>query len=105
VGGGHFFIKKLDDELKPHAGSNRGVRRLSLDVDVDVMAARRRSVADRCVATAGPGDENSALGVFFRFQIPDFDFFFGFFSLCHFFASPDLGLVCCFIVSGTLKST
>ena len=77
----------------------------SLDVDVDVMATRWRSVADWCVTTAGPSDEDSALCVFFRFQIPDFDLFFGFFSLCHFFAFPDLGLVCCFIVSGTLKST
>jgi hypothetical protein len=25
----------------------------------------------------------ATLGVFFRFQIPDFDLFFGFFSLCH----------------------
>ena len=33
VGGGHFLIKKSDDELKPHAGSNRGVRLFSLDVE------------------------------------------------------------------------
>ena len=72
----------------------------SLDVDVDVMAARWRSIADRCVATAGPSDEDSALGVFFWFQIPDFDLFFGFFSLCHFIFPSYLFWVvwswCCF---------
>jgi hypothetical protein len=38
-------------------------------------------------AIAAAGSIGSALGIFFRFQIPDFDFFlgfFGFFSLCHF---------------------
>ena len=38
-------------------------------------------------AIAAAGSIVSALGIFFRFQIPDFDFFlgpFGFFSLCHF---------------------
>src|SRR6266550_7089559 len=48
--------------------------------------ARQQAYA-RCVATARPSDGDPALGVFFRFQIPDFDLFFGFFSLCHFFLS------------------
>ena len=33
------------------------------------------------VATRG---DSAALSIFFWFQIPDFDLFFGFFSLCHF---------------------
>ena len=38
-------------------------------------------------AIAAAGSIVSAFGIFFRFQIPDFDVFlgfFGFFSLCHF---------------------
>jgi len=63
------------------------MRGFSLDVDVDVMSARWRSVADRCIATARPSDGDPALGVFFRFQIPNFNLIFRFFSLCHFFLS------------------
>ena len=32
----------------------------------------------------GPIHDDSALGVFFWFQVTDFDRFVGFFSLCHF---------------------
>ena len=32
----------------------------------------------------GPTHHNAALGVFFWFQVTDFDRFLGFFSLCHF---------------------
>jgi len=60
------------------------MRGFSLDVDVDVMSARWRSVADWCIATARPSDGDPALGVFFRFQVADFDRQLGFFSLCHF---------------------
>jgi hypothetical protein len=33
------------------------------------------------------GRSDTALGVFFRFQVTDFDLCFGFFSLCHFIFS------------------
>jgi hypothetical protein len=50
-----------------------------------------------------PTHHNAALGVFFGFQVTDFDCFFGFFSLCHFiFPSYLFGFVCC-VVSVTPK--
>lgn len=49
-------------------------------------------------------EEHTAFSIFFRFHIPNFDRFFGFFSLCHFLFLSYLGLVCRFIVLGTLKS-
>ena len=48
----------------------------------------------------GPGKIGAALGAFFRFQVPDFDPFLGFFSLCH-FIFPIYSLVC--VVSVTPK--
>jgi hypothetical protein len=46
----------------------------------------------------------AALGVFFRFQVSDFDRRLGFFSLCHFiFPSYLFLVVCCCVVSVTPK--
>jgi len=78
-------------------------QRLSLDVDIDVPPAAQCSGADRCVATARPVDSDPALGVFFRFQVTDFDRLLRFFSLCHFiFPSYLFGLFRC-VVSVTPK--
>ena len=50
-----------------------------------------------------PIHHNAAFGVFFWFQVTDFDRFLSFFSLCHFiFASYLFGFVCC-VVSVTPK--
>ena len=46
--------------------------------------------------------DNPAFGVFFGFQVTDFDRFLGFFSLCHFiFPSYLFGFVCCVVFSDT----
>ena len=41
-------------------------------------------VALEVLVVPGSTQDESALGVFFRFQVTDFDLCFGFFSLCHF---------------------
>ena len=46
-------------------------------------------LAKALVAADGP-----ALGIFFRFQVSDFDRLLGFFSLCHFIFPSYFGLVC-----------
>jgi hypothetical protein len=46
-----------------------------------LLAAVASTWAIAGVATRG---DSAALSIFFWFQIPDFDLFFGFFSLCHF---------------------
>ena len=52
----------------------------------------------------GPIHDNPAFGVFFRFQVTDFDRFLGFFSLCHFiFPSYLFGLCSRCVVSVTPK--
>jgi hypothetical protein len=55
------------------------------------------------VLVVGPTRDDPAFGVFFWFQVTDFDRFFGFFSLCHFiFPTYLFGFVCC-VVSVTPK--
>jgi hypothetical protein len=44
------------------------------------------------VLVVGPTRDDPAFGVFFWFQVTDFDRFFGFFSLCHFIFPIYLGL-------------
>ena len=39
------------------------------------------------VRLGADGNDYAALGIFFRFQVTDFDLCFGFFSLCHFIFS------------------
>ncbi len=41
------------------------------------------------------GGDSAALGIFFRFQVSDFDRFLGFFSLCHFIFPSYLFWVVC----------
>ena len=106
VGGGHFLIKSRMPDKSRTTGSNQRCGPLILTLSLATLVnGLLVTLGDTDVAeNIAPRWDSTALGVFFRFQIPDFDLFFGFFSLCHFFAFPDLGLVCCFIVSGTLKS-
>jgi hypothetical protein len=85
VGGGHFFDQRSRiTDAEPHYGIEPTVQflpqlpvpsfvkaviillpRLGVDFGTDVL-------------------DYPALGVFFRFQVSDFDPRFGFFSLCHF---------------------
>jgi hypothetical protein len=56
------------------------------------------------VLVPGPTHDHPAFGVFFRFQVTDFDRFLGFFSLCHFiFPSYLFGFVSRCVVSVTPK--
>jgi hypothetical protein len=51
-------------------------------------------------------NDYAALGIFFRFQVTDFDLCFGFFSLCHlFFLSYLFGLFVVVLCSVTPKGT
>jgi len=52
-----------------------------------LVATARLLVATARLLVACAGDHKTALGVFFRFQVTDFDLCFGFFSLCHFIFS------------------
>ena len=62
------------------------------------------SVPARRVATARPVENDPTFGVFFRFQVTDFDLRLGFFSLCHFiFPIYLFGLFCRCGVSVTPK--
>jgi hypothetical protein len=87
VGGGHFLIKSRITDIEPHDGAEPTVRFLTL----------LRATA--AVGSGGLG-RSAALGAFFRFQVPDFNPFLGFFSLCHFYFP--FSLVC--VVSVTPKS-
>ena len=86
---------------EPHAGSNRGAAPLPLNF---VRWTLTLCVSARRVGAARPVGCHTALGVFFRFQVTDFDLRFGFFSLCHFiFPSYLFGLFCRCGVSVTPK--
>src|SRR6516225_2532449 len=52
-----------------------------------LVATARLLVATARLLVACAGDHKTALGVFFRFQVTDFDLCLGFFSLCHFIFS------------------
>ena len=66
------------------------------------MSAARRVSSHR--VSSHRVEIDSALGVFFRFQVTDFDRLLGFFSLCHFiFPSYLFGLFCRCVVSVTPK--
>ena len=87
VGGGHFLIKSRITDIEPHYGGGTNSA-----VPNPVTGHRSRLVW-------GLG-RSAALGAFFRFQVPDFNPFLGFFSLCHFYFP--FSLVC--VVSVTPKS-
>ena len=56
------------------------------------------AVALDALVVPGPTQDDPASGVFFWFQVTDFDRFLGFFSLCHFiFPSYLFGFVCCVV--------
>ena len=88
VGGGHFLIKKSDNGRKA-AGWDRTVTRFLKLIDLRsapcLWASWLMAGARRLVGWAEK--RNTAFGVFFRFQVTDFDRRFGFFSLCHFIFS------------------
>ena len=73
VGGGHFLVTKFLNLNDRAQGSNQGA----------VLSLGARTATQLAVSV------ESALGILFRFQIPDFDIFFrlfglfAFFSLCH----------------------
>jgi hypothetical protein len=59
----------------------------ALDESVRVrrlFVARARLMLTSALLPALSEKHKTAFGVFFRFQVTDFDLFFGFFSLCHF---------------------
>jgi len=80
VGGGTFLIKKLGESSESRAGNLRRHRGIEPKHYSGNLRMRRAIAAASPVARA-------SFGIFFRFQVADFDFFlgfFGFFSLCHF---------------------
>lgn len=88
VGGGHFLIKKSDHRYIAALRDRPTVRFLT-------MLSATGAVESRDLR------RKAALGIFFRFQVRDFNLFHGFFSLRHFYFP--FSLVCVFSV--TPKST
>jgi hypothetical protein len=75
-----FWSKSRITDIDPHYGIEPTVRFLTLlpvrsllNAVVTLLARLRTDALDY-----------AALGIFFRFQVTDFDRFLGFFSLCHF---------------------
>ena len=88
-GGRSFFDQKRADKSRTTGLNQRcGPLILSLASLVNGLLV---TLGDSDVAESiAPRWNPTALGVFFRFQVWDFDFFLGFFSLCH-FIFPNLG--------------
>jgi hypothetical protein len=108
VGGGHFLIKKSDRTYRAalwDRTNNAVLLPLTLYMEVSlVMLATLDLVTLDVTARADVGCHHTALGVFFRFQVADFDRLLGFFSLCHFiFPSYLFWVVCRCVVSVTPK--
>jgi len=81
-GGRSFFDQEVWSlNLELHYGIEPTVRLLTSPDARHLVAAIAPTWAIAGVATRG---DSAALSIFFWFQIPDFDLFFGFFSLCHF---------------------
>ena len=86
-----FIESREKDKEKPHKRSNHNAALLSLTLTVaaaralylvtlDAMALAMTRDAHVIADAAG----HTALGIFFRLQVTDFDRLLGFFSLCHF---------------------
>jgi hypothetical protein len=68
------------------AGSNHGANALTFTLPgVSGVEVTRPgdAVTARALLSGAPRPICPAFSIFFRFHIPDFDRFFGFFSLCH----------------------
>src|SRR3954453_2509024 len=66
-------------------------------MEVTLIGLAVLNIATAALGRSAAGGHSTALGIFFRFQVTDFDRF-GFFSLCHFyFPSYLFGLfvLCC----------
>jgi hypothetical protein len=66
---------------------------LTLYVEVSLVSLATLNIATAALGRSAGGD-STALGVFFRFQVTDFDRLLGFFSLCHFIFPSYLFWVC-----------
>src|SRR3954464_577743 len=87
VGGGHFLIK--NQHLRYRAAlrdRTNSAALLSLTLSLAVTLVNALLLVTLAIDIPA-GRDSTALGVFFRFQITDFDCRFGFFSLCHFYFS------------------
>jgi hypothetical protein len=81
VGGGHFLIKKTHYGIEPRVPFLTLLRATGT---IGAGAALSLNTVSLLVRLGTDALDHATLGIFFRFQIPDSDLFFGFFSLCHF---------------------
>jgi len=86
------WIKKSGDNQKPHSGDRtvmrlltRGVLNPPIYATTSALVAAVLNAATLLVRLGVDINDDAAFGIFSRFQIPDIDFCFALFSLCHLF--------------------
>ena len=84
----YFFDQKIGVQQRPHCRDRTVMRFFALNKPIHVVAFSLDAAALNAVILLVrlSIDVNSyaTSGIFFRFQVTDFDFRFAFFSLCHF---------------------
>jgi hypothetical protein len=82
-----FFDQNPITDIEPHYGIEPTMRfflSLTLYMEVSLVMLATLDLATLDVTARADAGCHTALGVFFRFQVSDFDCLLGFFSLCHF---------------------
>jgi hypothetical protein len=88
VGGGHFLSRSRISDIKAALRDRtNSAALLSLTLSLAVTLVNALMLVSLAIDISA-GRSDTALGVFFRFQVTDFDCLFGFFSLCHFIFLP-----------------
>ena len=105
----YFFDQKIGVQQRPHCRDRTVMRFFALNKPIHVVAfsldASALNAVILLVRLSIDVNSYATSGIFFRFQVTDFDFRFAFFSLCHFdFLTIYFGFFV-WVVSLTPKST